>query len=615
MGMESRESTSWIGAGMAGACLRVRRVLWVLAVVGVLLTLALVPAAGARSRGPMRSIPTEVRVHHGHLPTSRRGHLLVRGGLGAVRAVAHSRRARVAIVGGEHISIARAPWQVVVIAFLSETQALLCGGSILNSAEVLTAGHCVYNPNTRALIPAYHILVVAGTSNFKVAQAGEQESFVAGVRVHPYYVYDPEATRAAPDDVAVLKLEKAFVLGSTAEPIALASAGSLSQQGAVGNLTGFGEENPFTKELNGELYSIGMTLGLGQECSGEASALFLCASTPNGSLCLGDSGSGLTAPGSPVTLTGVADTVEVISGVPCRNGALGGFADVAAPEIQDFVDGSESPPRAPRGGGTAIYGVTEVGSTLTCEPGSWSDSPAFTYAFIDSASGQVLQQGPSSTYALSEADIGRTILCQLQAANAGGTAVARTEALPPIERAKAPPPESYLGKDIEELKAIAEANKREAMEKKAREEAERQPPFIPTMYGHPEETVPPSQSAPAGSPTPLAEIAAEKIVVSGGSARGAQVVCAGARCQGSVELTMQVVVKRRKGGRTVSHKETLVLAKGLYSIAAGDSSAVVLHLTATGRQRLAHVKRHPLRAKLTLSVMGGTPASQSVLIR
>jgi Carboxypeptidase regulatory-like domain len=116
-------------------------------------------------------------------------------------------------------------------------------------------------------------------------------------------------------------------------------------------------------------------------------------------------------------------------------------------------------------------------------------------------------------------------------------------------------------------------------------------------------------------PRPLAEIAAEKIVVWGGSARGVQVVCAGARCQGSVELTMQIVVKRRKGGRTVAHKETLVLAKGLYSVAAGDSSAVVLHLTATGRQRLAHVKRHPLRAKLTLSVTGGAPASQSVLIR
>jgi secreted trypsin-like serine protease len=104
-----------------------------------------------------------------------------------VRGVARSHRARVAIVGGQSISITQAPWQVVVFAVLSETEALLCGGSILNSAEVLTAGHCMFNPNTRARIPADQIVVVAGTSDLKVANAGEQGSLVAAVRVHPYY--------------------------------------------------------------------------------------------------------------------------------------------------------------------------------------------------------------------------------------------------------------------------------------------------------------------------------------------------------------------------------------------------------------------------------------------
>jgi hypothetical protein len=116
-------------------------------------------------------------------------------------------------------------------------------------------------------------------------------------------------------------------------------------------------------------------------------------------------------------------------------------------------------------------------------------------------------------------------------------------------------------------------------------------------------------------PTPLVEIAAAKIVVAGGSARGLQLACAGATCQGSVELTIQVAVKRRKDGRTVTHKETLVLARGSFSIAAGGSSPVVLHLTAAGRKQLAHVKRHPLKLKLTLSVTGGAARSQSVLVR
>ncbi len=116
-------------------------------------------------------------------------------------------------------------------------------------------------------------------------------------------------------------------------------------------------------------------------------------------------------------------------------------------------------------------------------------------------------------------------------------------------------------------------------------------------------------------PTPLIEIEAAKILVTGRSARGLQLACAGASCQGSVELTIQVAVKRHKGGRTVSHKQTLVLAKGTFSIAAGQSSPVVLHLTAAGRKQLAHVKRHPLRAKLTLSLMDGAAQGQSVLVR
>jgi hypothetical protein len=543
----------------------------------------------------MRSIPTEVHLRHGHLLTLRRGDLLIRA-LGGVRDVAHSHRARVAIVGGEHISIAQAPWQVVVIAVLSETDVLLCGGSILNGAEVLTAGHCVYNPNTRALIPANHILVVAGTSDFKVAQAGEQESLVAGARVHPYYVYDPEATRAAPDDVALLKLEKAFVLGSTAEPIALTTAGSLSQAGAVVHLSGFGEENPLNKELNGELYSIGMTLGSGRECGGEADALFLCASTPNGSLCLGDSGSGLTVPGSPVTLAGVADTVEVISGVPCRDGARGGFADVAAPEIQDFIDGSESPPRAPRGGGTVIRGVTEIGSTLTCEPGGWSNSPAFTYAFVNSANGQVLQQGPSPTYALSGADVGRTILCQLQAANAGGTAVARTEALPPIE-------EGYLKKAVEATKAMAEAHEREEMEKKAREEAERKPPFIASMYGHPPEAVPPSQSASAG-----VTLSGTSLAVQRDGTALVTLDCAGSgSCEGKLTLSAQATSKA-KGKK----KRTITIGTAKFSIAAGKTATAKVKLDAAGRGLLGSAHER-LAAHLTVLKLAPAPEHTQTL--
>ncbi len=77
---------------------------------------------------------------------------------------------------------------------------------------------------------------------------------------------------------------------------------------------------------------------------------------------------------------------------------------------------------------------------------------------------------------------------------------------------------------------------------------------------------------------------------------------------------MQIVVKHRKGKKTVSRKETLVLAKGSYSLAAGKSGTLVLHLTAAGKARLAHVKHHPLTAKLAVSVKGAKTTVKSVRV-
>lgn len=370
------------------------------------------------------------------------GHRRSRGshGLGS-----GSERARTAIVGGSQISIQQAPWQVEVEAFIpAEEKVLRCGGSILDASHVLTAAHCLFNPKMSGLIAPEHIFVIAGTSNIeatKVDEPTQQVSGVARTRVHPYFNY--ATGPGAQDDVAVLELSAPLELssapGTTATAIGLAAAGTSVPEGFQATLAGFGAQAPH-ENSDGLLYSLGVTVGYSHLCGGEADALFICASTPTGSLCFGDSGSGLTAPMSAPALLGVADTVQEISGEPCQNGAYGGFVNVAAPEIREFIEGGEAPPRAPRGGGVAIHGVTTVGHPLSCEPGGWSNGPVFTYTFIDSASGQVLQLGAASTYTLSASDVGRTIFCQAQASTAGGTGVGRTPALAAIQAAPAGTP-------------------------------------------------------------------------------------------------------------------------------------------------------------------------------
>lgn len=561
-----------------------RRVCGALCAVAIVsLTLVATPPAGASSGVPMRMIPSRV-----HL---RRGHLLVRD----LRSGA--RRARTAIVGGTQISITQAPWQVFVVAFLSETDELLCGGSILDETEVLTAGHCVFNPSTRTRIPAEQIVVVAGTSDLEIFEAEEQFSFASSVRVHPYFTYDPESTSAVPDDVAVLHLEIPLAFTPSTKSIGPTPTGALPAEGAAVKLTGFGEEDPLLSELNGKLYSLGMTLGFSHQCGGEADAVFLCASAPGGSLCFGDSGSALTVPGSPGTVAGVADTVQAISGKPCLDGAIGGFANVSAPEIEDFIKGSEAPPRAPRGGsGTVIRGLIVAGQSLRCESGSWSNGPTLTYEFINSATGQVLQQGSSSTYALSAADVGRTIFCQVQAANAGGTGITRTVALPPIQPAPPPPP----------------------------------PP--PGSGGaSPGTGGSPGGGAGAGNPQggvlgstgtnissgQIASLLVQQLTPAG---RGAKI--AALRRSGGFTVTFKALEAgtaviawyQDPSGATVANKtkpKPVLVASGRKTFSAAGTAKLKIDLTAAGKRLLKSAKSLKLTAKGTFTPSGSTPVTAS----
>jgi trypsin len=346
-------------------------------------------------------------------------------------------RARRAIVGGTQISITQAPWQVLVEA-MAPPSIYRCGGSIINETEILTAAHCIYNTESKQ-IPAGDFTVVDGTSDYETTPP-EQEVAVESIRIHPYFEYNPGLHRSSPDDVAVLKLSTPLSLaGPAARSIGLVTSGFSPPQGTAVNLTGFGLQQPESK-ADGQLYSLGMTIGSSEQCGGEADALLLCASTPAGSGCFGDSGSAMTSTESTPILLGVEDAIAVVSSKDCAAGASNTFANVGAHEIKDFIEGNPAPPKAPRGGNDiVIRAVPEVGHVVTCEPGTWSNTPTFSYGFIDSTGGQVLQTGQSPTYQLVPTDVGRTIYCLVAASNAGGTGTVKTASLRPVRPGSTPP--------------------------------------------------------------------------------------------------------------------------------------------------------------------------------
>ncbi|HEY3828492.1 MAG TPA: trypsin-like serine protease [Solirubrobacteraceae bacterium] len=486
----------------------------------------------------------------------------------AAGAPTTSLRAHAAIVGGAEVSIMQAPWQVAVEALLGEEE-LLCGGSIIDESHILTAAHCVFDSHTGEVIPPEDFIVRAGFSTL-ASHGGveEQERAVTDVRPHPYYVYAPDSGRVNPDDVAILTLEQPLVLGLDVTPIALVVDGMSLPEGTAVDLTGFGQENP-AGPPDGKLNSLHMTLGYARECGGENDAVLLCASGPAGTACDGDSGSALTLGSSPA-LVGVMDDGVLVSGQRCSAGAENALANVAAPEIQDFIDGDETPPRAPRGGGAVLFEKPINDGSMGCEPGHWSEGPTFLYTFIDS-DGQILQRGASSTYPVPPAELGHEILCQVQAINAGGTGIGRTPGLSAIAAAPVPPQPS----------AAVEG------------------------------TTAPSTSATSSTLGPdEVSLAHTQIAVQGSGAATVELRCKGpaaGNCSGKLTVTVtrttvegrgRANAKKPGGGRKTQSTATTI-GTATFSISAGKAATVPVTLDTAGRALLKG-DRGKLSATLTI---------------
>ncbi len=72
----------------------------------------------------------------------------------------------------------------------------------------------------------------------------------------------------------------------------------------------------------------------------------------------------------------------------------------------------------------AITGTAQVGHTLTVSNGTWTGTPAPTFAHVWRAAGVAISGATAQTYAPVEADIGKAITCTVTATNTAGSASA-----------------------------------------------------------------------------------------------------------------------------------------------------------------------------------------------
>ncbi|KAL6448591.1 hypothetical protein ACFW04_000458 [Cataglyphis niger] len=124
------------------------------------------------------------------------------------------------IVGGKDASVGKFPYQISMRYFGSH----MCGGSIINSNYVLSAGHCVEGAENR------YLSIHAGTNYLN--QTG-YVYYVANVTIHEYF----DRAKLI-NDIALIRLATPIKYNAVVQPIELAITDDL--EGKPCTLSGWG---------------------------------------------------------------------------------------------------------------------------------------------------------------------------------------------------------------------------------------------------------------------------------------------------------------------------------------------------------------------------------------
>lgn len=211
------------------------------------------------------------------------------------------------IIGGEDLSIEKAPWQVSI----QEWSGHICGGSILSPYIVLTAAHCVieYYPE--------HLVVRVGSSY------ADFEGFVLDVSL--IVCHGDYDSTSFDNDVAVVVLSEPLDLESYDSIRSIELAKDMPTPGSQASVTGWGYTEYGSPEvlqyLESEIVDPG-TCGEMYSRYNTVSERMICASAHDRGSCRGDSGGALVLDNRQVGIVswgvGCADPVfpTVYTSVP-----------------------------------------------------------------------------------------------------------------------------------------------------------------------------------------------------------------------------------------------------------------------------------------------------------
>jgi hypothetical protein len=252
--------------------------------------------------------------------------------------------AHASIIGGGPVPIRQFPWLAFVNAVDSQHNLFGCTGSVVAPRVILTAGHCLYDSHSQALVPPSQYSITTGVANLRFAEV-KNTFLVSKTALSP--AFSPSILRS---DAGLLVLEKPVGV----PPLALASEQdqALLTKGTPISIVGWGETasptvNPpplqaSSTVVQGPSYCQRQVNEFDPSFSSDSQ---FCAINPPGystGLCHGDSGSpaiAYTTGGAPVEV-GIGSLGEpkcstVLPNVFTRT-------DLLQPWIQSWIAAVES---------------------------------------------------------------------------------------------------------------------------------------------------------------------------------------------------------------------------------------------------------------------------------